>query len=64
MTKNILIISLALFAIMSLATLVTLGFNSFVGFSTDIDNNEVATSIAAVAFTIALALRYFYEKKD
>jgi len=61
--KNILILFLALIVIMSLSTLLTLGFNFFIGFSTDIQNEDVTTSIAAVAFCIGILLKYFYEKK-
>jgi len=60
--KNITIISLALFAIMLLSTLLVIGFNYLVGFNTIINNEDVSTSIAAVAFAIALLLRYFYDK--
>ncbi|MEA3499042.1 MAG: hypothetical protein U9R16_08285 [Campylobacterota bacterium] len=60
--KNILIVSIALFGIMLVSTLVVISFNSFIGFSTDVNNNDVATSIAAVAFTIALIWRYLYDK--
>jgi len=60
--KNILILFLVLIAIMSLSTLLTLSFNFFIGFSTDIQNDDVATSIAAVAFGIGVLLKYFYEK--
>lgn len=60
--KNITIISLALFAIMLLSTLLVIGFNYLVGFNTNINNEDVSTSIAAVAFAIALLLRYFYDK--
>ena len=60
--KNILILALSLFAIMLIATLIVIGFNFFIGFSTDVQNDDVATSIAAVAFAIALAVRYLYGK--
>lgn len=60
--KNILKVAAALFIIMLFSTLLVIGFNSFIGFSTDVNNNDVATSIAAVAFGIALILRYLYDK--
>jgi uncharacterized membrane protein len=60
--KNILIIAIALFGIMIVATLIVVGFNSLIGFSTDVNNNKVATSIAAVAFTIALIWKFLYDK--
>ena len=60
--KNILIISSVLIIIMLVATSVVLGFNSLIGFSMDLNNNDVATSVAAVAFGIALVLRYVYVK--
>jgi len=62
--KNILILFLSLIAIMSLSTLLTLSFNFLVGFSTNIQNDDVATSIAAVAFGIGILLKYFYEKRE
>lgn len=49
---------------MSLSTLLTLSFNFLVGFSTNIQNDDVATSIAAVAFGIGILLKYFYEKRE
>ena len=60
--KNILILALSLFAIILIATLIVIGFNFFIGFNTDVQNDDVATSIAAVAFAIALAVRYLYDK--
>ncbi len=60
--KNIVIVSLTLFSIMLVSTLIVIGFNSFVGFSTDVNNADVATSIAAVAFFIAVVWRYLYDK--
>ena len=62
--KNIIIVTLALFAIMLLSTLLVIGFNFVLGFSTDINTNNVSTSISAVAFSIALILRYLYGKKS
>jgi len=47
---------------MLVSTLIVIAFNSMIGFNTDVNNNEVATSIAAVAFAIALIWRYLYEK--
>ena len=60
--KNIIILSLSLFGIMLISTLIVIGFNFLIGFSTDVQNDDVATSIAAVAFTIAVAMRYLYDK--
>ena len=60
--KNILIVSIALFGIMLVSTLIVIAFNSFIGFSTDVNNVDVATSIAAVAFAIAIIWRYLYDK--
>lgn len=60
--KNIFILAFSLIIIMLISTLIVVGFNSIVGFNTDVNNDNVATSIAAVAFIIALILRYFYEK--
>lgn len=60
--KNIIIVTAALVGIMIVSTLIVTGFNSIVGFSTDVNNDDVATSIAAVAFGIALAWKYLYER--
>ena len=60
--KNILILSISLFGIMLISTLIVIGFNFSIGFSTDVSNDDVATSIAAVAFAIAVAMRYLYDK--
>ncbi|MDC0932712.1 hypothetical protein OAR97_02585 [Arcobacteraceae bacterium] len=60
--KNILILALSLFAIMLIATLIVIGFNFFIGLSTDVQNDDVATSIATVAFAIAVGIRYLYDK--
>ena len=60
--KNILIISISLFIIMLIATTIVLTFNSYLGFSTDTNDENVATGIAAIAFLIALILRFFYYK--
>ena len=60
--KNIFIVSISLFGIMLVSTLIVIAFNSFIGFSTDVNNVDVATSIAAVAFTIAVIWRYLYDK--
>jgi len=62
--KNILIVSLSLFAIMLMSTLIVISFNSFIGFSTDINNNDVSTCIAVIAFLIALVWRYLYDRVD
>ena len=62
--KNILIVSLALFAIMTVATGIVIAFNSILGFSIDINNEDVATSIAAVAFAIGVAMKFIYDKKE
>lgn len=59
--KNIFILSVALFGIMIISTLIVLGFNYMFGFTTDVNNYDVATSIAVVAFLIALVWRYLYE---
>ncbi len=61
--KNILTLAIVLFSIMLVSTLAVIGFNNFVGFSTDVSNNEVATSISAIAFCIAVALKFIYDKK-
>lgn len=60
--KNILIISVALVLITITSTLIVIAFNSMAGFSTDLNNEDVATSIAAVAFVIGLILKFVYEK--
>ncbi len=60
--KNILIVSLSLIGIMLVSTLIVIGFNSYIGFSTDVNNNDVATSISAVAFLIAVIWKYLYDK--
>jgi len=61
--KNIIIISFSLLVIMLVSTLIVLGFNSLLGLSSDVNNEHVSTAIAAVAFSIALILRYFYIKE-
>ncbi|MEA3383378.1 MAG: hypothetical protein U9Q20_01695 [Campylobacterota bacterium] len=60
--KNILIVTIALFTIMLVSTLVVIVFNFFLGFSTDVNNENVSTSIAAVAFFIVIIWRYLYDK--
>jgi len=45
---------------MLVSTLIVLGFNSIVGFSTNLNDEDVATATAAVAFIIGLLLKYFY----
>jgi hypothetical protein len=62
--KNILIIAIALFVIMTLATIIVIGFNSIAGLSTNVHNDDVATSIAAVAFAIGVIMKFVYDKKD
>ena len=62
--KNIFIIFIALLGITIVATFIVLGFNSLIGFTTDINNEDVAISIAAVAFTIGLLLKLVYEKNN
>jgi membrane protein CcdC involved in cytochrome C biogenesis len=62
--KNIFIAALALFGIMLASTLIVISFNYLIGFSTDVNTNDVATSIAAVAFSIAIAWRYLYDKNQ
>ena len=62
--KNILIVSLSLIGIMLASMLIVIGFNSYIGFSTDVNNNDVATSISAVAFAIAVIWKYLYDKKN
>ncbi|MEA3354496.1 MAG: hypothetical protein U9Q33_11825 [Campylobacterota bacterium] len=62
--KNIFIISISLFGIMLLSTFIVIGFNTLLGFSTDVNNDNVATAIAAVAFAIAVIWRYLYDKKS
>ena len=59
--KNILLLSISLFTIMLISTLIVIVFNYYIGFSTDISNDNVSTSIAAVAFSIAVILRYLYD---
>ena len=62
--KNILIVSSALIGIMLVATLIVIGFNSIVGLSTDMNNEDVSTSIAAVAFAIAIIWKFIYERMN
>jgi len=61
--KNIIIVTLSLIAIMLISTTLVIWFNSYIGFSTDVNNNDVATSISAVAFLIAVIWKYLYDKK-
>lgn len=56
--KNILIVSLPLIGIMLVSTLIVISFNSYIGFSTNVNNNDVATSISSVAFLIAVIWKY------
>jgi len=60
--KNILIIALSLFFIMTISSVVVICFNSLAGLSTDVNNEDVATSIAAVAFAIGVAVKFIYDK--
>lgn len=60
--KDIVKLLIALFVIMLVATLVVLGFNSIIGFSTDVGNDDVLTSISVVAFSFAAILKYVYYK--
>ncbi|MEA3512345.1 MAG: hypothetical protein U9R37_01990 [Campylobacterota bacterium] len=62
--KNIFLLSISLLGIMLLSTLIVVGFNLLIGYSTDVNNNDVATSIAAVAFMIAVILKYLFNKTD
>jgi len=62
--KNILIIALSLFAIMTLASVIVMGFNHLARLSTDVNNEDVATSIAAVAFAIGVVIKFIYDKKE
>ena len=60
--KNIIIVTAVLIGIMLASTTIVIGFNSYIGFSTDVNNNDVATSISAVAFAIAVIWKYLYDK--
>jgi hypothetical protein len=60
--KNIIIVSVALLVIMIVSTSIVIGFNFIIGFSTDVNNDDVATFIALVAFIIALIWKILYEK--
>ncbi|MCK5111862.1 MAG: hypothetical protein KAQ94_10110 [Arcobacteraceae bacterium] len=62
--KNILIVAFALFGIMVVSTLIVTTFNYSIGFSTDVNNNDVSTCIAAVAFVLAVIWKYLYDKMD
>lgn len=62
--KNILIISAALIGIMIVSTIIVLGFNFIVGYSTDVNNDDVATSIAAVAFGIGVVWKLLYDRLE
>jgi hypothetical protein len=61
--KDIVILVLVLFVIMLVSTLIVLGFNATLGFSTDVSNDDVLTAISIVSFLLAIVLKYFYEKK-
>jgi hypothetical protein len=60
--KDIITLAIALFVIVFLSTLSVLGFNSVVGFSTDLSNDDVLTSISVVSFLFGLALKYYNDK--
>lgn len=60
--KNSFLVVSTLVGIMLLAILIVLGFNSVVGYTTDLQNDDVLTAVAAVAFGIALVLKFLYEK--
>ena len=62
--KNILIITLSLFVIMTVSSVIVVGFNSLAELSTDVNNEDVATSIAAVPFAIGVAIKFIYDKKE
>ena len=59
--KNIVVVSLALIGIMLVSTIIVLSFNHLNGFTTDLSNNDVNTSIALVAFCIAMLWRTRYK---
>ncbi len=60
--KNILIVFVSLFGIMLVSTLIVMSFNSLIGFNTDVNNEHTSTVIAAVAFTIAVIWKFFYDR--
>ena len=55
-------LALGLLGIMIISTIVVVAFNSIVGLSTDVGDDDVSTSIAVIAFGIALVLRFVYFK--
>jgi len=58
--KNILIVSISLIGLMLVSTTIVVSFNSYMGFSKDVSNADVATSISALAFAIAVLWKYLY----
>jgi hypothetical protein len=60
--KEIITLLVALVVIMLASTLLVLGFNSIVGFSTDVGNDDVLTAISVVSFLVAVILKYVYNK--
>jgi len=62
--KNILIIAGSLIGIMLVSTLIVIVVNSFIGLSTDTNNVDVATSISALAFGIAVMWKYLYDRDN
>jgi len=62
--KNIIILCIALLGIMLASTILVLIFNSSLGLSTDVNDNDVATSIAGVAFLIAVIWKYIFDKSE
>ena len=62
--KNIIIVTASLIGIMLISTTIVIGFNSYIGFSTDVSNDDVATSISTVTFAIAVIWKYIYGKRN
>lgn len=62
--KDIVILLIALVAIMFISTLIVLGFNSIIGFSTDVSNDDVLTAISVVSFLLAVGLKYYNDTKN
>jgi len=62
--KNIIILSITLLGIMLVSTILVLIFNSSLDLNTDVNNHDVATSIAGVAFLIALIWKYIFDKSE
>ena len=61
--KNIIIVTVSLIGIMLVATTIVIVFNTYIGYSTDVNNDDVATSISAIAFSIAAIWKYIDDKK-